>query len=88
MVVFDVIILALKCTGIAGSLIIDERTKRLRPARLSQVDLSIMLIFVIAFPAMATLLITLVLSDLSSLQNSISARLKQSMDTNDLIGTV
>ena len=75
MVVLDVIILLLKNTGIVNKFIIDEQSQRLQSSRLFQVDMTIMIIFVIAFPALATVMVTLVLSDLSSLKNSISTLL-------------
>ena len=47
--------------------------------------MTIMLIFVIAFPALATVLVKLVLSDLTSLKNSISALLTRSIETGDFM---
>ena len=67
MLLIDVVILGLKKSGLAG-FFVDTKTGKLLKSHLPRIDMTIMVIFVIAFPAIATLLIKLVLIDLTHLQ--------------------
>ena len=66
MLLVDLVILGLKQTGLAG-FVVDAKTGKILKSHLPRIDMTIMVIFAIAFPAIATLLMKLVLIDLTHL---------------------
>ena len=66
MLLIDVMMLGLKQSGLSG-FVVDRKTGKILKSHLPRIDMTIMVIFAIAFPAIATLLMKLVLIDLTHL---------------------
>lgn len=72
MLFLDLAIVALKSTGLATRFILD-RNGKLLVSQIPRINTVVMLVFLIAFPAVATLLCKMLLIDLAKLKMSITA---------------
>lgn len=85
MIFLDLVILGLKLSGLAYYAIIDTRDMKLQRHQMPRINMTIMVVFVVAFPAIATLLTKLILIDLTQLQ-SIIVRLLSKIDPTAIPG--